>query len=79
MRLIGGGRIEEEITEEVENKTYLRRRKGGEQGVTVDTRKTERGREREREKFSRREEWEKQTIKGNDTVCLPPGQGACRA
>ena len=37
--------MEEEITEEVENKTYLRRRKGGEQGVTVDTRKTERERE----------------------------------
>jgi len=45
LRLIGGGRMEEEITEEVENKTYLRRRKGGEQGVTVDTRKTERERE----------------------------------
>jgi len=49
LRLIGGGRIEEEITEEAENKTYLRRRKGGEQGVTVDTRKTERQTERERE------------------------------
>jgi hypothetical protein len=61
LRFVGGGSIEEEeeeeeeITEEVENKKYVKRGKGGQQGVTVDMRE----RERERKKFSRREEWKK--------------------